>query len=221
MPILTLRPRPAAAAAPPVAALILLGAGLLGALVNGCGYTTIDGVWRDPAAAATPRHRIAVIGLTKDELLKRNFEDYFVKILSERGNEAVAGYSFLTPAEECDSAATCTNLAEHGFDTILTATVTSTDKQVDYVPGSTTYVPETAYTAYHRYYYTVYREETVPGYEREREYVRVETNLYDATDLRLLWAATTTTERQQDVMSNIKDYGKVVIEELAESKLIR
>jgi hypothetical protein len=51
--------------------------------------------------------------------------------------------------------------------------------------------------------------------------VRVETNLYDATDLRLLWAATTTTERQQDVMSNIKDYGKVVIEELAESKLIR
>jgi hypothetical protein len=180
----------------------------------------MDGVWRDPAAAQAPRQRIAVIGLTKDELLKRNFEDLFVKMLTERGNQAVAGYTFLTAAEECDSAATCTNLAEHGFDSILTATVVATDKQVDYVPGSTTYVPETAYTAYHRYYYTVYREETVPGYEREREYVRVETNLYDATGLRLLWAATTTTERQNDVMSNLKDYGKVVIKDLAESKLI-
>jgi hypothetical protein len=193
----------------------------LAAIAIGCGYTTIDGVWREPGSALLTRQRIAVIGLTQDPMLKRNFEDLFVKMLEERGNQAAAGYTFLTAAEECDSAATCTSLAMHGFDGILTARVVSTDKQVDYVPGSTTYVPQTAYTTYHQYYYTVYREETVPGYEREREFVRVETNLYTATDLRLLWAATTTTERQSDVMSNIKDYGKVVIKDLAESKLIR
>jgi hypothetical protein len=189
-------------------------------LLAGCGYTTIDNVWRQPGAI-TPRQRIAVVAVTKDELLKRSFEDHFVEVLKKRGNQAVAGYTFMSQAVECDSTAVCSALADQGFDGILTARVVSTDKQVNYVPGSTTYVPETAYTAYHRYYYTVYREETTPGYETERQFVRVETNLYDANDLHLLWAASTTTERQPEVMTNIKDYSKVVIDDMAKHSLIR
>jgi hypothetical protein len=193
----------------------------LAALAAGCGYTTVDNVWRAPLGADPPRQRIAVIGLTKDELLKRNFEDHFVKVLKDRGNQAVAGYTFLTEAVECDSASICNSLGDQGFDGILTARVVSTDKQVDYVPGSTTYVPETAYTAYHRYYYTVYREETTPAYEKETEYVRVETNLYDAVDLHLLWAAATTTQRQDNQLAGIKDYSKVIIKDLAKSGFIK
>jgi len=200
----------------PHRSLVALAIGLLA----GCGYTTIDNVWRQPGAI-TPRHRIAVVGITHDELLKRTFEDRFVKELKERGNDAVASYTFMTQAVECDSTLVCSALAEQGFDGILTARVVATDKQINYVPGSTTYVPETAYTAYQRYYYTVYREETTPGYETERQFVRVETNLYDANDLHLLWAASTTTERQQDVASNVKDYSKVVIEDLEKQGLIR
>jgi len=190
------------------------------ALLAGCGYTTIDNVWREPGAIA-PRKRIAVVGITHDELLKRTFEDYFVKELKERGNDAVASYTFMSQAQECDSTMVCSALADQGFDGILTARVVSTDKQLNYVPGSTTYVPETAYTAYHRYYYTVYREETTPGYETERQYVRVETNLYDANDLHLLWAASTTTERQPEVKTNVKDYSKVVIKDMAKHGIIR
>jgi len=190
------------------------------ALVAGCGYTTIDNVWREPGAIA-PRQRIAVVGVTKDELLKRTFEDTFVEKLKDRGNQAVASYTFMTQAVECDSSAVCAALAEQGFDGILTATVVATEKQIDYVPGSTAYVPTTAYTTYHQYYYTVYCEETTPGYETERQFVRVETNLYDAKDLHLLWAASTTTERQPEVASNVKDYSKVVIEDLAKHGLIK
>lgn len=193
---------------------------LAAVLLAGCGYTTIDNVWRQPGAIA-PRHRIAVVGITHDELLKRTFEDNFVEALKKRGNQAVAGYTFMSQAVECDSTAVCSALADQGFDGILTARVVATDKQIDYVPGSTTYVPATAYTTYHQYYYTVYREETTPGYETERQYVRVETNLYDATDLHLLWAASTTTERQPDVASNVKDYGKVVIDDMAKHGLIK
>jgi hypothetical protein len=192
----------------------------LALLLAGCGYTTIDNVWRQPGAIA-PRKRIAVVGITHDELLKRTFEDRFVEVLKKRGNEAVASYTFMSQAVECDSTLVCSALADQGFDGILTARVVATDKQIDYVPGSTTYVPETAYTAYHRYYYTVYREETTPGYETERQFVRVETNLFDANDLHLLWAASTTTERQQDVASNVKDYSNVVIDDMAKSGLIR
>lgn len=189
-------------------------------LLAGCGYTTIDNVWRQPGAIA-PRKRIAVVGITKDELLKRTFEDHFVEVLKKRGNEAVAGYTFMSQAVECDSSAVCSALADQGFDGILTATVVATDKQIDYIPGSTTYVPTTAYTTYHQYYYTVYREETTPGYEKERQFVRVETNLYDATDLHLLWAAATTTERQDNVLAGVKDYSKVVIEDMAKHGIIR
>ena len=56
------------------------------ALLAGCGYTTIDNVWREPGAIA-PRKRIAVVGITHDELLKR-LGSYVVRIGAQQERAA-------------------------------------------------------------------------------------------------------------------------------------
>src|SRR4030042_3569090 len=67
---------------------------LIAMLVTACAATQIKTVWKDPSYQARPT-KIMVIGVAKNPLSRRMFEDEFVLQLKARGTDALASSAVL------------------------------------------------------------------------------------------------------------------------------
>mgnify|MGYP001034148475 CR=1 FL=1 len=64
-----------------------------------CSPTVLTGSWRDPAYTGGPPKKILVVGMAQKDLVRRMFEDEFVRQLQEAGVQAAASYPIFSPAQ--------------------------------------------------------------------------------------------------------------------------
>jgi len=186
---------------------------LLAMLVTACATTQINSVWKDPSYQARPA-RIMVIGVAKNPLNRRLFEDEFVLQLKARGTDAVASYAVLPDRLQDDQAAIAAKVKELGADTILITRMVSKQIVQTYVPG-TLYYPPPYYGTWPDYYGYGYRYMYSPGYIAEDEYAVIETNLYETRHDKLVWAASSETVVGDSKQSMIKSFIGIMVNTMA------
>ena len=69
-----------------------------------CSTTTIVDQWQSPGYTGGPFKRILVVGITKEAMTRRIFEDEFVKQLKARGTDAIASYTLIAEEGPVDKA---------------------------------------------------------------------------------------------------------------------
>jgi hypothetical protein len=161
-----------------------------------------------------------VIGVAKKPLNKRIFEDEFVRQLKARGANAVASYTVMPDEKQGDHAAIAAKMKEQGADAVLISRLASKKTVHTYVPGSVTY-PPSYYGTWRDYYGYGYQAMYTPGYTAEDEYALMETNLYDAGNDKLIWSASSETELRGSDQSQIISYIGVMVNAMADRKLLR
>lgn len=73
-------------------------------LIAGCASTTVDGTWTRPEAAAQRLEGpVLVVGVARDETVRRIYEDEMAAKLAARGVKSVPSYTVLTGALDADS----------------------------------------------------------------------------------------------------------------------
>ena len=174
-----------------------------------CATTQLTSVWRDPAYQSRPA-KIMVIGLAKNPINRRLFEDEFVRQLKSNGTDAIASYTVIPDKKEGDEEAVARKVAELGADTVLITRLVSKKIVQVYVPG-TAYYPPPYYGRWPDYYGYGYRYMYTPGYIAEDEYAVVETNLYEAKTDKLIWAATSETGIYGSNQNLIQNYITVMV----------
>lgn len=194
-------------------------------LLTGCAMTQVTGVWKEPSYQSRPG-KVMVIGVAKNPLNRRLFEDEFVSQLKAKGTEAIASYTVLGDQQQEDSAAIAEKVAELSADTVLITRLVSTKVVHVYVPGAA-YYPPPYYNSWPEYYNTWpdyygygYRYLYAPGYIAEDEYAVIETNLYEAGSDKLVWAASSETGLNGSDRNLIKSYIGVMVDSMAESGLL-
>lgn len=188
------------------------------ALFTACSSTPqMKSVWKDPSYTARP-HRVVVIGMAREPLHRRIFEDEFVSQLRARGADAIASYTVLPDAKQDDQAAAAKMVAEQRADTVLLTRLVSKRTVKTYVPGTAYYRPA-YYGTWPDYYHYGYDVFATPGYMTESEFALMETNLYDAHTEKLIWAATYETEFASPDPRRIKSYIAVMLDNMAEQGL--
>jgi len=195
---------------------------LIAMLIMGCAATRLTSAWKDPSYQGQPR-KIMVIAVTKKPLNKRIFEDEFVRQLNARGTKAVASYTVLPDDKQSDHAVIAATVREQGADAVLISRLASKKTINTYVPGSISYPPSypSYYSNWRDYYGYGYRVVYTPGYMAEDEYALMETNLYDAGSDKLIWSAASETEIMGSNESQIKSYIGVMVNAMADQKLLR
>jgi len=178
-------------------------------LVSACATTELTAVWKDPAYQTRPT-RIMVIGVAKNPLNRRLFEDEFVQQLKARGTDAIASYTVLPDAQQDDQPAIAKKVVELGADTVLITRMVSKKVVQVYVPG-TPYYPPPYYDTWPNYYGYGYRYMYTPGYIANDEYAIIETNLYQANNEKLIWAASSETGISGSDTYLIKSYIDVMV----------
>ena len=192
---------------------------ILGAMLfAGCATTQVLSVWKDPSYQAHPA-KVMVIGVAKNPIYRRMFEDEFTQQIKAHGSEAIASYSVLSDKLQEDQGAIAAKVKELGVDTVLITRMVSSKTVQYYVPGSA-YYPPPYYGTWPDYYGYGYRYMYSPGYIAEDEYAMIETNLYETVSDKLVWAATSEVSISHPDQKLIKSYIDVMVNSMAGNGLL-
>jgi hypothetical protein len=182
---------------------------LIAMLLTACATTQLNAVWKDPGYQTRPA-KIMVIGVARNPINRRLFEDEFVQQLKARGTEAIASYTVLPDRQQDDHEAIAAKVKELGADAILITRLVSKKIVQTYVPA-TPYFPPPYYGSWPDYYGYGYHYMYTPGYIAEDEYAVIETNLYEAKSDKLVWAASSETGISDSDQSLIQGYIGVMV----------
>ena len=187
-------------------------------LLDACASTQLNATWKDPAYEGSPG-KVMVIGVAKSPVRRRIFEDEFVRQLNAWGTEAIASYTVLPDKEQSDRAVIAQKVKELGANTVLITRMVSKKTVQVYVPG-TPYFPPPFYGTWPDYYGYGYQSMYSPGYVTENEYAVIETNLYDARNEKLIWAASSETGVSGTDYELIKSYISIMVKAMAKQGLM-
>ena len=186
-------------------------------LLAACASTQLKAVWKDPGYHDRPA-KIMVIGIAKNPINRRLFEDEFVAQIKARGMDAIASYTVLPDKHQDDQEVIAAKVKESGVDTILITRLVSKKIVKTYVPAtpyfppsSAPYFPPPAYGSWMDYYGYGYNYMYTPGYIAEDEYGVIESNLYDAKSDKLVWASSSETGFVDSEVDIIHDYIDIIV----------
>lgn len=187
--------------------------------MGGCATTSLTSSWKDPAYSGQPR-KVLVIGVSRKPVIKRMFEDEYVRQLKERRMPAVAGYTVMPDAKQNDHTVIAAKMKEQGADAVLFTRLASKKTVLTKVPGSFSVQPS-YYGNWRDYYAYGSQVMYTPGYTAEDEYALIETNLYDAVNDKLIWSANSEIEILGSDQNQIKSHIGVMVNEMAHQKLLK
>jgi hypothetical protein len=166
----------------------------LAALASCAGTTQLTSSWADPAAANRGFHKIAVVGATPKAAIRRMFEDDFVANLQTRGISGVQSYTFAGEGQ-IEKEAALAKLKEMGVDGVIVTRLIDKETVQTYYPPtySSVAAPAPYYGGWYGYYSMGYSYQSSPGYVAEDHVFRIETNLYDVQNDKLMWSGLTET----------------------------
>ncbi|MGV6825640.1 MAG: hypothetical protein ACWA5Q_01575 [bacterium] len=194
----------------------------LGLLLSACVTTKFGDSWTDKNYNGPKLEHIMVVGVVKDTVEKRIFEDEFTAQLRDHGINAVPSYKYLSgntmkaPREEVVAA-----LKQTGADGVLVVQLKTVNKKDQYVPPNIDWVPGASYYGWYGYYGTSYDAVYSPSVITTDKYVTLQSRLFSVAAEHMVWATDTITKNPTQIRKTVRTVGDKVAGKLKGSGLIK
>jgi len=182
-----------------------------------CSSTQMVNQWSNPAYTSPSFKKVMVIAVTKQNAIRRTFEDEFAAQLKTRGINAVPSYLYISQDDPVREAVLKQAIKEAGADGVLITRLVRVQQKTEIAPGY--YAPDPA-MAVHPLYTTAWNDYYEPPLVYHSEIYTCETSLYDTIKNRVVWKGTAQTETTGNISQEIKNYAEVIINAMEEKKLI-
>lgn len=185
-------------------------------LLGACAPNTevIDS-WKDPNIGPQRYQKVLGVFISQDASLRRAGEDQLAKRLPN----VVPSHSVLPQDATRDRAKARAWFKEQGFDGLVIMRPVKVDKETTYVPG-TSYVVPAGYGSMYGYWGTGWGYAYDPGYVRQDEVVMVETNVYNVSSAKLVWASRTKTYNPESVRQLVDEIVDQTAAEMKKQKVV-
>ena len=172
--------------------------------------------------AEGPVRKILVLAVTKDPVIRMNYEDVFAGELQLRGASAVPSHKVFPELPE-DKADFENRVRVEGFDSVVLCRLVGRSDDFTYVEGQP-FTYETDYvgmSVWGGYMYTAERTFD-PGYLQKETRVRLRTDLFRTSDTggRLVWSVTSETIDPHTLAQASRDVGAKVAKAMKKAKLL-
>ncbi len=195
-------------------------------LLTACATTTKQGSWTNPEYSAGKVKAVFIIGIARNDLNRRLFEDELARQLQAHGITSFTSYQHLDIDQIEDRAATETKVRALGADSVIVAKVvgTRTDtvanpSQTYFGGGSPAYYPSHYGDYWHDYYRSSYQAVHYPATVSQFHTYTVETDLYHG-DQGMIWSMQSDTVTGGRIDLVIKTFVDLVVKDLAANGLI-
>ncbi len=177
---------------------------LLISLVFSCATTTkFSAIWGDEEYKKGIK-KVLILGLSDKAAVRGSFEDHMVKRLQAQGVSAVASSAILSPEVKLDKETFQLHFKDQGFDAVLVTRllkVDTTTTNYNNTSYSGMYADPYAYRSgmpgyyggFYGYYGGAYDYAYSSSYSVQSLTVRVETNIYETKNAKLIWSGVSKT----------------------------
>jgi len=202
-------------------AAVAAGAALL--FLASCASTTIQSTWMDPSYTGGPVKKIFVIGLAPNVTSRRVFEDIMVSRLQAAGVQAIPAYQYMTEEVQVPEPVLEDAVRKSGADAMLMTRLlgvnTQTNVSTMMVPGPVMgpgFGPGWGGPGWWGAYNAWYAVPQVTTYQ----IATAETTLFDASNKRIIWTATSQTIDPRSVQAEAPGLADQVIAALRARNLL-
>ena len=193
-------------------------------LLSGCATTEVLNVWHEKPLPESKLANVLVIGVIKEPVYRRIFENSMVKELEQLGVKASASYKLFPNADYLEKSIIVSKINQLKIDGVVVGMLVDKKTETIHTPGSTMYsgspyaTSNTRSSSLYGYYGSSYQVTHTPGYTIEYDISTVETNIFSAKNEKLIWSAITETS-ESSVVKAINSYIDVIAKQLADSRL--
>lgn len=199
---------------------MILLAGALALLLSGCASTTLDGSWTRPEFAGKRIDGpVLVVGVARDDTVRRVYEDDMVAKLGARGVKATPSYAVVPVALGKDADERLTAAARQaGARYLLSTAVIGQDREVVVTQDPMWYGGAYGYRGWYGHYWGM----AYPVRTDVRAYnvYVAQTSLTDLAAERIEWAARTRTTDPTNIEKEVRTFVDVILDAMAKSGLV-
>ena len=189
-------------------------------LLAACATTKIQSVWSDASYQGGPLLKVFVMGLAKDQILKRLYEDEFVSQLKQRDVQAFPSYSVIPQEKMGDESYIRDKIKELGADASIVTRLVDSKTVQKYYPPEMYYVPPPYYRGWQGYYMNSYQYMSSPGYTTTEQTVVLETNVYSTQNDQLIWSALSETFVEGSAKGLINSLVNKLVDDMSAKNLL-
>jgi len=196
-------------------------------LAASCSLTNLNAVWKDPQYRGGKLKNVLVVAGTKNQVIRRIFEDEFTASFKRRGTDAIPSYTIFPSEKTLDRETIESKSGDLGFDSLLIARVVDTKTKRELIAGPSNYYYRDIYFYDWPNRYSLFSSGPYPGryyndrlYYSEYEVVNLETNIYDTKSGKLIWSALSDTVIGGSSELEISSVVNTIMKNLAKNQLI-
>jgi hypothetical protein len=182
-----------------------------------CSSTQVVNQWSNPAYTSPSFKKVMVVGVTKQNAIRRSFEDEFAARLKAAGVNAVPSYLYIAQDDPVGEAVLKQAIKEAGADGMLITRLVRVQQKTEIAPG---YYPPDPAMAVHPLYTTAWNDYYEPPIVYHSEIYTCETTLYDTVKNQVVWKGTAQAEATGNISQEIRDYANTIVGELKDKMLI-
>src|SRR3974390_938709 len=165
--------------------------------------------------------KMLVASILENYLIRQEFEDEMKKQLTKYGVEGVQSYMVLPPKNEMMEGELKQRIKESSLDSVLVVRPKNVRTETEEVITAGVWAPPPGYYNFWPYWNTAYGEfYPTSSYTKENVVVRVEFNLYNTKNEKLVWSGETDTVYSKDFEKLGKEYAKTLVGQLKRDKVI-
>jgi hypothetical protein len=179
--------------------------------MSSCATTVLTSVWKDSAYQGGPLKKILIIGVFREQNMKRYFEDEFARELKAKGVDAVPSYSVFPEEDVLNKEIIVEKIRELKMDSVLVTRVVD----VRDASGYETYPTNVSPGNFYDYYVMCCQTTVTTGYV-----VMLETKIFEEKYDKLLWSATSESSLQRYREDTLQSFISAAIEALHDKNLV-
>lgn len=184
-------------------------------LFAACSATTIEGTWLRPGGLTEPiLGPVMVVGVMRDETVRRVYEDEMAALLAARGLQVQCSYEVLPGALGPD--ATDQLLAKaRAVSARYVLSTALISKDIEHVVSEEPTAYSRGYRGWYGPYYGSTRVEV-----RSIDVYNAGTSLLDVEADRIEWTARTRTEAPSDIQEEMRSYADLIVQAMTKDGLL-
>ena len=199
--------------------------------LTACTTTKLASRWNDTEYKGPLLEKVLVVGVMKDDIKRRYYEDEFVKKINAGGRHAITSYTLMPDLKAVDDKEELVAIVKKaGADSVLITTLKAVKKEERDVPPRVDYVPTMGmgyggmgmgFGGYYGGYYNSYQAVYSPGYTTVDTIVQLETRVYALPTEDLVWAGNTESMNASSAEKIISETASIIVNDMKSSGLIK
>ena len=182
--------------------------------------TKLIATWKDRSYDAGYVNSILIVGISKDLTTRKLFEETFSKSFSSAGVTAVSSIDIVSPPKKVDKDTIKSAAKAESMKAVLVTHLEASGKKEVYQPSPTG--PSRSNMNFGPYYDSVYYSITQgSAIYKEKEYIKLVTNLYETSTEKLIWTGVSESINPKSTERIIEILVKEVIKDIRKENLIR